>query len=170
MQEIPDSTAEGENVESYIPEQEEDESKDEMRILRKITTMMEYAYPALEQFPRTQRYSLAGDIRESMTRMVKIAIAADKKIFKKTSLTDLDIELATLKKYVRISKDLKYLPFKKYRIWMEQLLEIGNMIGKWIQSQYGDYPQGKNGKKDVHPPGKNGKKEEQPKDKNIHKE
>ena len=45
------------------------------------------------------------------------------------------MEIASLKIYLRIAYDLKYLPPKKYEVWSGQLVEIGKMVGGWIRSQ-----------------------------------
>ncbi|WP_440588615.1 hypothetical protein, partial [Enterococcus faecium] len=51
-------------------------------------------------------------------------ITAFKRYHKKTTLTDLDIELAILKRRVRLAKDLRYIDIKRYEIWVGQLVEL----------------------------------------------
>ena len=69
-----------------------------------------------------------------MLQLQRLVITAFKRYHKKTTLTDLDIELAILKRQVRLAKDLRYVDLKKYQIWIEKLVEIGRMIGGWIKS------------------------------------
>lgn len=93
-----------------------------------------YGYQALKQFPKHEKHVLGAEIRLSMLQLQRLIVTAFKRYHKKTTLTDLDIELAILKRRVRLAKDLQYLDLKKYQIWIGQLVEIGKMIGGWIKS------------------------------------
>ena len=66
---------------------------------------------------------------------MRLTIAANKKYTKRTTLQELDVEIAALKVYLRIAYDLKYLPPKKYEVWSGMMVEIGKMVGGWIRSQ-----------------------------------
>lgn len=121
---------------------EEPETRDEMvvtkedfHIQQRVYDMILYAYPALEQFPKSQKFSLAQDIKLCMDKVLRLVIAANKKYTKRTTLRDLDVEVAALKVYIRVAADLKYLPLKKYEVWSGMVVEIGKMVGGWIKSQ-----------------------------------
>ena len=103
-------------------------------IEEKCREMIMYGYQALKQFPKHEKHVLGAEIRESMLSLQRLIITAIKRYHKKTTLTDLDIELAILKRRVRLSKDLRYIDIKKYEIWIGQLVELGKMIGGWIRS------------------------------------
>ncbi|MEZ8316640.1 diversity-generating retroelement protein Avd [Vibrio splendidus] len=103
-------------------------------IEEKCREMLMYGYQALKQFPRHEKHVLGAEIRLSMLQLQRLIVTAFKRYHKKTTLTDLDIELAILKRRVRLAKDLRYLDLKKYQIWIGQLVEIGKMIGGWIKS------------------------------------
>jgi four helix bundle protein len=100
----------------------------------KCRDMLLYGYQAVKQFPKHERHVLGAEIRQSMLQLQRLVVTAFKRYHKKTTLTDLDIELAILKRRVRLAKDLRYLDIKKYQIWIEMLVEIGKMIGGWINS------------------------------------
>lgn len=125
-----------EEIESYgLPEDpDDDDDEEELLIVKKITDMMEYAYLALAQFPRSEKNGIVIDIKHCIDRLLERAIEANKKYYKKTTLQDMDVELAKLKKYIRLSYRLKFLPFKKYKNWTEKTKEIGRMLGGWIKS------------------------------------
>jgi len=93
-----------------------------------------YGYQAIKQFPKHERHVLGAEIRLSMLQLQRLIITAFKRYHKKTTLTDLDIELAILKRRVRLAKDLRYIDIKRYEIWVGQLVELGKMIGGWIRS------------------------------------
>lgn len=107
---------------------------EELKITQKIYDMMKYAYQALVQFPKSEKYALATDIKKCMNTILERTIEANKKYYKKTTLQELDVEVAKLKVYIRLSYELGYLPTKKYEIWSEKVVEIGKMIGGWIKS------------------------------------
>ncbi|EPF0642576.1 diversity-generating retroelement protein Avd [Vibrio parahaemolyticus] len=103
-------------------------------IEEKCREMMMYGYQAIKQFPKHERHVLGAEIRLSMLQLQRLIITAFKRYHKKTTLTDLDIELAILKRRVRLAKDLRYIDIKRYEIWVGQLVELGKMIGGWIRS------------------------------------
>lgn len=122
-----------EEIEGYgLPEDPDDD--EELLIVKKITDMMEYAYLALAQFPRSEKQAMVADIKRCIDRLLERAIEANKKYFKKNTLQEMDVELAKLKKYIRLAYRLKFLPFKKYKNWTEMTKEIGRMLGGWIKS------------------------------------
>ena len=116
-------------------EDEEKPSKSKLQVQQRGYDMMLYAYPALEQMPKSQKFSLAQDMKHCMDKIMRLTIAANKKYTKRTTLQELDVEIAALKVYLRIAYDLKYLPPKKYEVWSGMMVEIGKMVGGWIRSQ-----------------------------------
>ncbi len=107
---------------------------EELKILQKTYDMMQYGYVCLRQFPKSEKFALAGEIKLAMARMLRLIIQANKRYFKKSTLQDIDVELATVKTYVRLARDLGFLPFNKYEHWSKMLDEIGRMLGGWIKS------------------------------------
>ena len=107
---------------------------DELKILQKIFDMMDYGYKALQQFPKSEKFALATDIKHSMNVLLRRCIEAQKKYYKKTTLQDMDVEIATLKAYIRLSFQLGFLSSKKYEIWSDMVVEIGKMLGGWLKS------------------------------------
>lgn len=96
--------------------------------------MIAYGYPALAQFPKSEKFALVVDIKRCMHTIMERVIEASKKYYKKTTLQDLDVELTKLKAYLRLAHDLKFLSTKKYEIWSEKVIEIGRMLGGWIKA------------------------------------
>lgn len=106
----------------------------EFLLLQKILDMMEYGYVALRQFPKSERYALATDIKRCMDEMVSLAITARKRYYKKTTLQDLDVEIMKLRVYIRLAYRLRFLPMEKYENWSAMVVEIGKMLGGWIKT------------------------------------
>lgn len=106
----------------------------ELMILQKIFDMMEYAYPVLAQFPKSEKYAIVADIKRCMDIILERCIEAQKKYYKKSTLQEFDVELTKLKAYIRLSHDLGFLPLRKYEILTEMVVEIGKMLGGWIKT------------------------------------
>ena len=107
---------------------------EELKILQKTFDMMEYAYRALAQFPKGEKFALATDMKHCMDTIMERIIEANKKYYKKTTLQELDVEVEKLKAYIRLSYKLGFLPPKKYELWSGLVVEIGRMVGGWIKS------------------------------------
>ena len=112
----------------------ESPKKEELIIQQKVYDMIMYAYPAIEQFPKAQKFSLAQDMKRCLDNIMRYIIAANKKYTKKTTLQELDIEVAALKVYIRMAHELGYLPPKKYEVWSKMTVEVGKMVGGWIKA------------------------------------
>ncbi|GHU95807.1 hypothetical protein FACS1894208_09310 [Clostridia bacterium] len=106
----------------------------ELSILTKTEDMAEYAYKALAQFPKSEKFALVVEIKNCINAIIGLEITAKKKYYKKTTLQDLDVELAKLRYFVRLSMKLGFLPIKKYEVWGDILVELGKMVGGWIRS------------------------------------
>lgn len=114
---------------------------EEFKIKEKIYDMILYGNPALTQFPKSEKYVLASDIRKSMYNMFQLSVMIEKKYYKKTTLQELDIELDVLRHLIRLAADKKLYPnqkpclhFKKYEHWSKLLSEIGKMIGGYMKT------------------------------------
>lgn len=93
-----------------------------------------FSRTAVLQFPRIERYALATDIRKTISTMIHLTIRCAKRYYKKTSLQDLDIEVAYLKALIRTSYRLGYINVHKYEVWIRHVIEIGKMCGGWINN------------------------------------
>lgn len=104
------------------------------KTLQKVKDMIHYAYPALAQFPKGEKFALVTDIKKMMDEVLGYCIEVQKKKSRKTSLEKMDISLAKLKEYVELSHDLGFLPTKKFGEWSKYNEEIGKMIGGLLAS------------------------------------
>ena len=73
--------------------------------------MILYGNQCLKQFPKAEKYAMAADIRQSMYRLLRLVIEANKKYHKKTTAQQMDVELEILRTFIRLAadKNLKYL-------------------------------------------------------------
>jgi len=108
--------------------------KNSLKILDKAYEATRYAYIALNYFPKSEKFTLAADIRNGFYKVIELIIIANKKHSKLHELFQLDVHLFGLQYKVRLAKDLGFIPFKKYEILSGKLTEIGKMLGGWIKS------------------------------------
>lgn len=125
---------------SYTPPDEsqgqEPEQPRKFVLKEKIGEMLRYGLPLVDKFSRRDR-KLADILRDSMLEMFRLATRLERKYYKKTTIEDLDIELAVLKEFVIIASDKKYrgekyappLTMHQRETWSRYNAEIGRMIG-----------------------------------------
>jgi len=51
-----------------------------LKIKQKIEDMITYAYIVLAQFPKSEKHTLAAEIKRSMFRLLELVIACNKKV------------------------------------------------------------------------------------------
>jgi len=100
-------------------------------VYQKMLELTEYAYIALRQFPKSEKFGLAGDIKNQIYTVLRLMIAANKRYYKKTTIQDMDIEHEVLRRQIEMAKNLEFLPFKKFAILIEKVDEVGRLIGGW---------------------------------------
>lgn len=103
-----------------------------LQIKLKVEQMTVYGYSALRNFPKAERHVLSAEIRQCMLRILRQVIVVNRRYFKKTTMQDLDADLDLLRSMLRLSLDLRFLPFKQYEVWSAKVDEIGRMIGGWM--------------------------------------
>ena len=122
---------------SYTPQDAEAGVRPKHFILKeKIGDMMKYGLPTVNNFPRRDR-KLADTMRDAMLEMYRLSVRLEKKYYKKTTLEDLDIELAVLKEFVVLASDKDYcgekfappLTIHQREVWSRFNDEIGKIIG-----------------------------------------
>ena len=106
---------------------------EDLKIKQKCEDMIKYAYIALRQFPKSEKFTLAAEIKTSMFKILGLIIRCNKSRNKQSYLYDIDVELDVLRSMVRLAHDLKFLPFKKYEVWSRHLDELGRMLGGWMK-------------------------------------
>lgn len=104
----------------------------DLQIRLKVEEMILYAYAPLRNFPKSEKHVLSAEIRQCMLRLLRLVVIVNRRYHKKTTMQDLDAELDLLRSMVRLSLDLKFLPFKQYETWAGYLAEVGRMVGGWM--------------------------------------
>lgn len=101
---------------------------------QKIMDMIEYSYVILRNFPKSEKFALCADIKQVEDILLERCIEAEKKYTKKTTLQEMDISVAKLRSYIRLSFNLKFINLHQYEVWSGKVVEIGKMLGGWIKT------------------------------------
>lgn len=106
--------------------------------------MMQYGRDIIGRWPKFYRDDLGTDIKRQMREMLRLATKARLKYYSKTTLQDLDTEKEILKVYLREANGTtfrtkngetrKLLSDHSYGVWSEKIVEIGKLVGGWIQA------------------------------------
>ncbi len=112
---------------------------EELKILQKTYDMVQYGYICLRRFPKSERHTLAAEVKGHMFQILRLILVANRRRDKRAVLMELDVELELLRLYVRLAHDVvgyTAFPTKSYEHWSKMLSEIGKMLGGWMKSQY----------------------------------
>lgn len=111
---------------------------------RKFMEMIKLLNVYLNHFPRFEKYALANNIRNTAYEIYDLITECQKRYFKKTSLTELDVAHEKLRMQVYLANELGYFEFKdgkssgntdaarRYLSISSLINEVGKIIGAWI--------------------------------------
>jgi four helix bundle protein len=117
----------------------------EPQLNRKMIEMLKLLNIYLNHFPKQEKYALANQIRKTAYEVYDFITEGQKRYFKKTSLTHLDIAHEKLRMQIYLAHELGYFAFKDGRPGKQKMAdhrhetlsllvsEIGRMIGGWIR-------------------------------------
>ncbi|HRU02030.1 MAG TPA: diversity-generating retroelement protein Avd [Victivallales bacterium] len=109
---------------------------DKLILYQKVYDLTLYSFPIINRFPKNQRFVLGQQIQNCMIDISKLIVHANKLRNKKEKLYEVDIELEKLRFLIRLSKDLRIMPVKKYGNCIVKIEEIGKILGgilKYVQ-------------------------------------
>ena len=112
---------------------------------RKFMEMMKLLNIYINHFPKYEKYALSNQIRKTAYELYDFITEGQKRYYKKTTLTNLDISHEKLRMQVFLAYELGYFGFKdgrrsekkieekRYSAISRQVDELGKMIGGWIK-------------------------------------
>ena len=107
------------------------EKENKLQLIPKTEKYIEYMLQAILKLPRTEKFNIGNEYKTSMYEMLR-NIMYISKIDNTQSLNILnkiDSELNTQRIYLRIMKHNKWIDERKFKIAMEQIYEIGKILG-----------------------------------------
>ena len=105
-----------------------------LSIFEKTYEVILWLYPAVNKFPKSQRFVLGQQIENTTLELMKGIIQANSESDKLPYLKQISVALDKLRILIRLSKDLKFINIKQYQFIVEKINEIGKMLGGWIKS------------------------------------
>ena len=112
----------------YIMKQEET-----LILIPKIEKYIEYILNVILKIPRTEKFNIGNEYKVSMYRLLTNAIYINKIGIKLAFLNTIDAELVLQRIYLRIMVKNRWTDEKKFKVSMEQISEIGKIVGSLIK-------------------------------------
>ncbi len=111
------------------------QKQEKLILIPKVEKYIDYMLQVIFKIPRTEKFSIGTEYKRSMYEMVEniliISKVNDKNIM--TYLNKIDAELSIQRIYLRIMKKNKWIDEKKFKVAMEQIYEIGKILGGLIK-------------------------------------
>ncbi len=102
-------------------------------IIPKIEKYIEYILNMLIKLPRVEKFNIGSEYKKSVYNLLKNAIYINKVGNKIEYLNTIDAELVLERIYLRIMYSNKWIDEKKFKVSMEQISEIGKIVGGLIK-------------------------------------
>ena len=74
-------------------------------VYQKMLELLEYGYVALRQFPKSEKFGLAADIKNQMYDVLRLIIVVNKRYHKKTTMQELDISQISGCSFKKLTKE-----------------------------------------------------------------
>ena len=111
------------------------EKENRLKLIPKAEKYIEYMLQIIFKLPRTEKFSIGTEYKLSLYQMLE-NIMIISKIEKKNILeylNKIDALLNTQRIFLRIMKNNKWIDEKKFKIAIEQIYEIGKILGGLIK-------------------------------------
>lgn len=104
-------------------------------LIPKTEKYIEYILQIILKLPRTEKFSIGTEYKKSMYEMLEniliISKIEGKEVIK--FLNKIDAGIGAQRIFLRIMKNNKWIDEKKFKVAMEQIYEIGKILGGLIK-------------------------------------
>lgn len=109
--------------------------ENKLQLIPKSERYIQYMIELIIKLPRTEKFNIGTEYKKSMYRMLKTIMYLSKINNSKCLelLNEIDAELNCQRVYLRIMKKYKWIDERKFNIAMEQIYEIGKILGGLIK-------------------------------------
>lgn len=87
--------------------------------------------PALEQFPRSQKFLLGDRLQTQALAVLDSLIAATYTKDRAAHLRQANLDIERMRFGIRLARDLRHFDVKRYEFAARNLDQIGRMVGGW---------------------------------------
>lgn len=111
------------------------EKESKLILIPKTEKYVEYVLQIIFKLPRIEKFSIGTEYKASMYKMLENILLISKINEKEVMyyLNKIDARLNTQRIYLRIMKKEKWIDIKKFNVAMEQIYEIGKILGGLIK-------------------------------------
>ena len=108
-----------------------EEKENKLKLIPKTEKYIEYVLQMITKLPRTEKFNIGNEYKTSMYQMLRNIMYLSKVEQNKCIeiLNKIDAELNTQRIYLRIMKNNHWIDEKKFKVSMEQIYEIGKILG-----------------------------------------
>ncbi len=117
------------------------EKENKLILIPKTEKYVEYMLQLIFKLPRIEKFSIGTEYKASMYKMIEDILIISKISEKEVIyyLNKIDARLNVQRIYLRIMKKEKWIDIKKFNVAMEQIYEIGKILGGLIKYYAKDY-------------------------------
>ena len=110
-------------------------NKEELILIPKYEKYMQYMIEVIIKMPRTEKFNIGTEYKTSMYKSLNYVMYLNKIEASKCLyyINMLDAEINTQRIYLRIMYKNRWIDEKKFNVAMEQIYEIGKIIGGLIK-------------------------------------
>ena len=107
----------------------------ESPLFTKTYDLLLWLIPRVQKFPRAHRFGLGERIQRLALDFQDTLVAAGKVKGpqRREHLAQADLQLAQLRVWMRLTRDLEILSIRRYEHAARSLSEVGRLLGAWIK-------------------------------------
>ena len=111
------------------------EQENNLKLIPKAEKYIEYMLQVIFKLPRTEKFSIGTEYKQSLYQMMKniMMITKIEKVNILGYLNEIDSLLNTQRIYLRIMKKNRWIDEKKFKVAMDLIYEIGKILGGLIK-------------------------------------
>jgi len=114
---------------------ESKENNKKLELIPKLEKYIQYMLEVILKLPRTEKFSIGNEYKTSMYKTISYVMYLNKvessKCLYYTNMIDAEINVQRI--YLRIMHKNKWIDDKKLKVSMEQIYEIGKILGGLIK-------------------------------------
>ena len=104
-----------------------------LQLIPKTQDYLEYMIAVIIKIPRTEKFSIGNEYKNSMYKMLSEVMYVNKSNNKMEKLKIIDTELNIQRILLRIMVKFKWIDIKKFNVSLEKINEIGKILGGLIK-------------------------------------
>jgi len=111
------------------------EKNNELLLIPKFEKYMQYMIEVIIKMPRTEKFNIGNEFKNVMYKMLENILYINKIEMRKRLyyLNLIDAQMNTQRVMLRVMEKNKWIDERKFKIAMEQLYEMGKILGGLIK-------------------------------------